>query len=235
MQHEIKGNTTPILEITLAPGDEVIAESGELAWMSRPGAARDEHGRRPAEERLPRRREARDRRRHVLHDELHGRDRNGLGRFRGEGARARSSPIQVGGGREYVVHRHGFVCCEPGVELNLHMQQKIGAGIFGGAGFILQRLSGQGLAFVEMTGDVVEIELARGRRVARSSGPRCALRRVDQRRADDGARHQEQDLRRRRAFPRPADRSLGRVWLQSISMAVARRSDPAISRDGFFS
>ena len=71
-------------------------------------------------------------------------------------------PVQVGGGQEYVVHRHGFVCSEPGVELNVHMQQKIGAGLFGGAGFILQRLSGQGLAFVEMTGDVVEIDLAAG-------------------------------------------------------------------------
>ena len=161
MQHEIKGDTTPILEITLAPGDEVIAESGELAWMRGPvqlatsmGAGQQKSGFLGAAKRAI-----------------------GGGTFfmtsytveTGTGsvvfaakAPGEIKPIQIGGGQEYVVHRHGFVCCEPGVELNLHMQQKIGAGIFGGAGFILQRLSGQGLAFVEMTGDVVEIDLAAG-------------------------------------------------------------------------
>ena len=60
------------------------------------------------------------------------------------------------------MHRHGFIVCEPGVELNVHMQQRLGAGIFGGAGFLLQRLSGTGVAFVEMHGDVVESELGPG-------------------------------------------------------------------------
>src|SRR6266536_255781 len=100
MQHEVKGGTTPILEITLSPGDEVIAESGELAWMR--------------------------------------------------------GPVQLATSMGAGQQKSGFVGAEPGVELNVHMQQKIGAGIFGGAGFILQRLSGQGLAFVEMTGDVIE-------------------------------------------------------------------------------
>ena len=161
MQHEIKGDTTPILEITLSPGDEVIAESGELAWMRGPVQLATSMG--------------------------PGQQTSG---FLGAAKRAISGgtffmtsytvetgtgsvvfaakapgeikPIQVGGGQEYVVHRHGFVCSEPGVELNVHMQKNLGAGIFGGAGFILQRLSGQGLAFVEMTGDVVEIDLAAG-------------------------------------------------------------------------
>ena len=71
-------------------------------------------------------------------------------------------PVEISADKEYIVHRHGFICCEPGVELNVFMQQKLGAGIFGGAGFILQRLSGHGQAFVEMTGDVVEVDLAPG-------------------------------------------------------------------------
>jgi uncharacterized protein (TIGR00266 family) len=161
MQHEVKGGTTPILEITLSPGDEVIAESGELAWMHGPvqlatsmGAGQQKSGFLGAAKRAI-----------------------GGGTFfmtsytveTGTGkvvfaakAPGEIKPIQVGGGQEYVVHRHGFVCSEPGVELNMHMQQKIGAGLFGGAGFILQRLSGQGQAFVEMTGDVVEIDLTVG-------------------------------------------------------------------------
>src|SRR5579862_9845270 len=161
MQHEVKGGTTPILEITLSPGDEVIAESGELAWFRGPvqlatsmGAGQQKSGFLGAAKRAI-----------------------GGGTFfmtsytveQGTGtvvfaamAPGEIKPLQVGGGQEYVVHRHGFVCCEPGVELNVHMQQKLGAGLFGGAGFILQRLSGRGTAFVEMHGDVVECELAPG-------------------------------------------------------------------------
>lgn len=162
MRFEIQGDTTPILEVHLeSSGDEVIAESGELAWMH--GPVQLQTGRNVGQS---------------------------SGGFFGAAKRALSggtffmtsytSPqgpgsvvfaakapgeirqVDVGGGQEYVVHRHGFVCCEPGVELNVHMQQKLGAGIFGGAGFILQRLSGSGRAFVEMHGDVVERELAAG-------------------------------------------------------------------------
>jgi uncharacterized protein (TIGR00266 family) len=161
MQHEVKGGTTPILEITLSPGDELIAESGELAWLRGPvqlatsmGAGQQKSGFLGAAKRAI-----------------------GGGTFfmtsytvaAGTGsvvfaakAPGEIRPLQIGGGQEYVVHRHGFVCCEPGVELNVHMQKRLGAGLFGGAGFILQRLSGQGLAFVEMTGDVVEIDLSPG-------------------------------------------------------------------------
>lgn len=161
MRYEIKGDTTPILEVQLSPGDEVVAESGELAWMHGPvqlqsgkGIGQSKGGFMGAAKRAL-----------------------GGGTFfmtsytvpQGEGSVvfAAKAPgeireVHVSGGSEYVVHRHGFVCCEPGVELNVHMQQKLGAGIFGGAGFILQRLSGSGVAFVEMHGDVVEAELAPG-------------------------------------------------------------------------
>jgi uncharacterized protein (TIGR00266 family) len=161
MQHEVKGGTTPILEITLSPGDEVIAESGELAWLRGPvqlatsmGVGQRKSGFLGAAKRAI-----------------------GGGTFfmtsytieTGTGsvvfaakAPGEIKPIQVGGGQEYVVHRHGFVCGERGVDLDVFMHKSVGVGVFGGAGFILQRLSGQGLAFVELTGDVVEIELAAG-------------------------------------------------------------------------
>lgn len=158
MRHEIKGGTTPILEIGLEAGEQIVAEAGELAWMRGPVQ--------------------------LTTGKSIGQQKSG---FLGAAKRAMSGgtffmtsysvdsgsgsvtfaakapgeirPVEVGPGTEWVVHRHGFVCCEPGVELNIHMQQSLGAGIFGGAGFILQRLSGQGLAFVEAHGDVVEIDL----------------------------------------------------------------------------
>jgi len=161
MNHEIKGGMTPILEIALEGGDQVVAESGELAWMMGPVQ--------------------------LTTSKSIGQQKSG---FLGAAKRAISGgtffmtsytvdsgkgsvvfaakapgeirPVQVSSDKEYIVHRHGFMCCEPGVELNVFMQQKLGAGIFGGAGFILQRLSGNGQAFVEMTGDVVEVQLSPG-------------------------------------------------------------------------
>jgi uncharacterized protein (TIGR00266 family) len=161
MQHEVKGDTTPILEVTLSPGDEVIAESGELAWMRGPvqlatsmGVGQQKSGFLGAAKRA------------IGGSTLFMTSYTveaGTGSvvFAAK-APGEIKPVQVGGGQEYVVHRHGFVCGERGVELSIYMQKSIGVGIFGGAGFLLQRLSGQGLAFVEMTGDVVEIELAAG-------------------------------------------------------------------------
>jgi uncharacterized protein (TIGR00266 family) len=161
MRYEIKGDTTPILEVELSPGDEVVAESGELAWMHGPvqlqtgkGIGQQKGGFMGAAKR-------------ALAGGTFWMTRYTVDGGAGSVVFAAKAPgeireIQLGDGREYVVHRHGFMCCEPGVELNIHMQQKLGAGIFGGAGFILQRLSGRGAAFVEMHGDVVEAELAAG-------------------------------------------------------------------------
>ncbi|HLK46299.1 MAG TPA: TIGR00266 family protein [Acidimicrobiales bacterium] len=159
MRYEIKGDTTPILEVQLDPGDEVVAESGELAWMLGPveletgkGIGQSKGGFMGAAKR-------------ALAGGTFWMTRYSVGQGHGSVTFAAKAPgeireVVLGDGREYVVHRHGFVCCEPGVDLNIHLQQKLGAGIFGGAGFVLQRLSGRGVAFVEMHGDVVELDLS---------------------------------------------------------------------------
>jgi uncharacterized protein (TIGR00266 family) len=160
VRYEVKGGTTPVLEVTLSPGDRVVAESGELAWLA--GDVQLETGRGAG-----------------MSGGLLGAAKRALagGTFfmttysveRDDGAVtfAAKAPgeiraIEVGGGTEYAVHRHGFMCCDPGVELGVFFQQRLGAGVFGGAGFILQRLSGSGRAYVEMHGDVVELELQPG-------------------------------------------------------------------------
>ena len=161
MQYEIKGDTTPVLEVQLRPGDEVVAESGELAWMHGPvqletgkSIGQQQGGFLGAAKR-------------AMSGGTFWMTRYTVAEGAGAVTFAAKAPgeiraIEVGGGSEYVVHRHGFMCCEPGVELNVHLQQRLGAGIFGGAGFVLQRLSGNGTAFVEMHGDVVEYDLAPG-------------------------------------------------------------------------
>ena len=71
-------------------------------------------------------------------------------------------PITVSADREYVVSRHGFMAATPDVTLNLAVQQKLGVGIFSGNGFVLQRIAGEGTAWIELSGELVEYDLAPG-------------------------------------------------------------------------
>ncbi len=71
-------------------------------------------------------------------------------------------PIEVGAGREYMIHRHGFLCSTPNVQIGVGFQQSLGAGIFGGSGFVLQRVSGQGTAWIELSGELIVKDLQAG-------------------------------------------------------------------------
>lgn len=74
-----------------------------------------------------------------------------------------------------VVQKRGFLASEAGVELSVFFQKKLGAGIFGGEGFIMQKLSGNGLAFVEIDGYACEYELAAGQQMTVSTGYLAAM------------------------------------------------------------
>ena len=71
-------------------------------------------------------------------------------------------PVEVAAGHEYMIHRHGFLCATPAITLGVGFQQSLGAGIFGGDGFLLQKVSGQGTAWLELSGEVVLKELTSG-------------------------------------------------------------------------
>ena len=71
-------------------------------------------------------------------------------------------PVQVGGGYEYFAHRHGFLCATPQVQLGVGFQQSLGAGIFGGDGFLLQKIGGQGTAWLELSGELIIRDLQPG-------------------------------------------------------------------------
>ena len=68
-----------------------------------------------------------------------------------------------------------FLASEEGVELSMHFQKKLGKGIFGGEGFIMQRLSGNGTAFVEIDGHAVEYDLSAGQEILISTGYLAAM------------------------------------------------------------
>ena len=61
-----------------------------------------------------------------------------------------------------MVHRHGFMAATPGIELSMGFQQSFRGGIFGGEGFILQKIGGSGRAFVDLSGEVIVYDLQPG-------------------------------------------------------------------------
>jgi uncharacterized protein (AIM24 family) len=71
-------------------------------------------------------------------------------------------PVEISPGNEYMVHRHGFLCATDQVTIGIGFQQSLGAGIFGGNGFVLQRVGGQGTAWLELSGELVVKTLAPG-------------------------------------------------------------------------
>ena len=78
-------------------------------------------------------------------------------------------------GNEIIVQKSGFLASETTVELSIHMQKKLGAGFFGGEGFIMQKLSGNGVAFIEIDGHAVEYELAAGQSMIVDTGYLAAM------------------------------------------------------------
>ena len=79
-------------------------------------------------------------------------------------------PIEIAPGREFIVQKSAFLASEAGVELSIHFNKKIGAGFFGGEGFIMQKLSGSGTAFIEIHGELVEYELQAGQKLVVDTG-----------------------------------------------------------------
>ena len=83
--------------------------------------------------------------------------------------------VQIEPGRELIVQKSGFLASEAGVELSVFFQKKIGSGLFGGEGFIMQKLSGQGMVFLEFDGHVVDYELNKEQSIVVDTGYLAAM------------------------------------------------------------
>lgn len=83
-------------------------------------------------------------------------------------------PFDISKG-DMIVQKSGYLASQPTVELSIAFQKKIGAGFFGGEGFIMQKLHGQGMAFVEIDGYVVEYDLQDGQQMLIDTGYLAAM------------------------------------------------------------
>ncbi len=73
-------------------------------------------------------------------------------------------------GGEFICQKHAFLCAASGTEIEIAFTKKLGAGLFGGEGFILQKLEGQGLAFIHAGGTIVSRDLAAGETLRLDTG-----------------------------------------------------------------
>lgn len=169
MKYEIKGGNLPVVICHLEAGEKMITEKGSMSWMS-PNMEMDTNTGGGFGKAL-------------------GRMFSGESMFQntytakgGEGMIAFASsfpgsivPFEIGPGKEMIVQKSGFLASESTVELSVHMQKKLGAGFFGGEGFIMQKLSGNGVAFVEFDGAVIEYDLADGQSMVLDTGYLAAM------------------------------------------------------------
>ena len=169
MRYEIKGDTLPVVICYLENGERMITERGSMSWMSpnmkmettSNGGIGKAFGRMFSGEAL-------------FQNRYTATGGNGMIAF------ASSFPgqivaRQIAPGQESIVQKSGFLASEEGVDLSIFFQKKFGAGFFGGEGFIMQRLSGNGIAFLEFDGHVVEYELRPGQQIVVDTGYLAAM------------------------------------------------------------
>ncbi|KAB1440547.1 TIGR00266 family protein [Candidatus Galacturonibacter soehngenii] len=156
MKYEIVGSTMPAVEVTMEAGEAMFTQSGGMAWMTE-GITMDTN--------------------------LRGGLMKGIGRmFAGESlfmatyTAERSGvtiafastvpgeivPIDLSQRNGIICQKGAFLCAQPNVNVAVTFTKKLSAGLFGGEGFILQEMSGQGIVFLEIDGDLIEKELAPG-------------------------------------------------------------------------
>ena len=156
MQYRIEGTTLPVVTVTLSPGQRIYSSSGGMSWMTQAVEMETNTG-------------------------------GGLGRMvkralsgeslfvvdyyvdKGVGEVAFSAEfpgkildLDLADGQSVIVQKDSFLCAEKSVELDVHFRKRLGAGLFGGEGFMLQRLTGPGRAFVNFDGDILVKELQPG-------------------------------------------------------------------------
>ena len=84
-------------------------------------------------------------------------------------------PYEVTPGNGIIVQKRGFLAMEKGLELSVYFQRKIGKGLFGGEGFIMQRIAGEGIVFLEIDGYCKAYDLKEGQSIVVDTGYLAAM------------------------------------------------------------
>ncbi len=169
MRYSIEGTPLPVVICYLNQGESMMSEAGGMSWMT-PNMAMTTK----MEGGLGR---------------AFGRAFSGESMFlptytcqSGEGMIAFASsfpgnilPMEISPNNTIICQKHAFLACQKSVELSAHVNKKVGGALFGGEGLILQKLTGNGVAFLEIDGHVVQYELAAGQSLLVDTGTLAAM------------------------------------------------------------
>ena len=168
MKYRIEGEPFPVVICDVEAGEKLITQKGAMSWMS-PNMKMETVG--------------------GGIGKMFGRMFSGESMFQnhytaqggpGQIAFASSFPgsvraIEITPDNPFIVQKKGFLFSEAGVQLSTHFQKRFSAGFFGGEGFIMQKLSGNGLAFIEIDGHAVEYDLQAGQQMVVDTGYLAAM------------------------------------------------------------
>lgn len=162
MRYEIKNNSFPIVTCQLNTGEKMITEKGSMLWMS-PGIKMETTG-----GGLGKMFSKMISGEHLFQN-IYTAQQNSTITF-GSSFPGTIVPIEINASHQFILQKTAFLACESGVELSTFFNKRLGTGIFGGEGFIMQKLTGNGIAFIEIDGDLVEYELAPGQQIIVDTG-----------------------------------------------------------------
>lgn len=164
MKYKIEGTPLPVVVCELQNGECMITEKGSMSWMSpnmkmettSNGGIGKALGRMFAGEA-------------IFQNRYTAEGREGIIAF-ASSFPGTILPIEIMPDKPVIVQKSAFLAGEESIELSVFFQKKLGAGFFGGEGFIMQKLSGKGTAFVEIDGHAVEYDLAPGQQMVIDTG-----------------------------------------------------------------
>jgi uncharacterized protein (TIGR00266 family) len=159
MRYEITGTVLPSVDVYLEAGESVYTESGGMAWMTGQiemdtntrGGLLKGLGRKLSGESL-------------FMTSYKAQGGAGVVTFTPE-APGRILVFELEAGQSLICQRDAFMTAEESVDMEMHFRRRLGAGFFGGEGFILQKLTGPGTVFLEIAGDVRDYTLEAGQRM----------------------------------------------------------------------
>ena len=169
IKYEIEGGGLPVLICYPMAGETIVTQRGSMSWMS-PNMNMDTNTGGGIKKMIGRM---------FTGESLFMNEYTAMG---GDGMIAlatslpgRIIPFEVTPGNGIVVQKGGFLAMEKGLEMSVFFQKRIGTGFFGGEGFLMQRISGSGMVFIEIDGYCKEYELGEGETIVLDTGYLAAM------------------------------------------------------------
>lgn len=169
MDAKILGDSLPIVSCKLAKGESVITEAGGMSWMedgikmttSTNGGIMKGLGRALAGE--------------SLFMNIYTAEKDGAEITFSSSFPGKILEFDLAQGETIIAQKKAFLCAERSVDISMHFRKKLGAGFFGGEGFIMQKITGPGKVFLEIDGELVKKELLAGEKLKVDNGYVAAM------------------------------------------------------------